>query len=130
MFKAQASIRVEYPKNFKGFKVQSNLGEFGTPNLNLYSHNMRTYILQKEHQNQDYVNRPSQYGKTKLDFQLGFIFLLKKISKKTHKNSSSEWSILLLIICLAFIKKLLTKLKFFKTNYNQAKNSTNYYKPK
>jgi hypothetical protein len=130
MFKAQASIRVEYPKNFKGFKVQSNLGEFGTPSLNLYSHNMRTYILQKEHQNQDYVNRPSQYGKTKLDLQLGFIFLFKKISKKTHKNNSLEWSILLLIICLAFTKKLLTKQKFFKTNYNQAKNSTNYYKPK
>jgi len=34
MYKAENSVRVAYPKDFKGIKVSYAYEEFGTPNLN------------------------------------------------------------------------------------------------
>ena len=77
MYKAQVSIRAEYPKNFKGFKIQTVYQEFGTPKIQNYPPKMKEHIAHVEKKNQDYFSRPSNYGKTHLDFQLGPFFIFR-----------------------------------------------------
>ena len=44
LYKAETSVRVTYPKNFKGFKVQANYEAFGTPSLGLHPGKFQSYI--------------------------------------------------------------------------------------
>jgi hypothetical protein len=79
---------VIFPKNFKGFKVQANSEAFGTPSLSLHPPNFQSYITQLERKNQDYFSRPSQYGKTKLDFMLG-----KKGNSREPEEAAQQESV-------------------------------------